>query len=79
MTPHPTPQQVFKTWYPVCFCGEKRAALPPEPLEKHSFGCLNWDWAMAVKLITPAQRNTQLDEYAKTIGDTDASSPETDT
>jgi hypothetical protein len=55
----------------VCYCGEKKTPCPPEPLTNHSFGCVMWDWGMALGMITPEQRAEQLDQYANDIGDKD--------
>lgn len=52
----------------VCFCGPDSAGLPDEPLTDHSLGCLIWDWALAVKKITPEQRLEQVKEYDRQLG-----------
>lgn len=63
----------MKTALQVCFCGPRDdegnpVALPLQPLGKHSFGCLVWDYAMSERLITPSERLGQLDEYDRSLG-----------
>jgi hypothetical protein len=53
----------------ICYCGEKMTAIPATPLANHSYGCIVWDWALATRKITARQRITQLDQYAKNLGD----------
>jgi hypothetical protein len=73
------PNEMCQTQTQLCFCGEKRTPIPWEPLVNHSIGCVAWDWALAARKITLAQRIQQLDQYRKNLGDTDASSTETNT
>jgi hypothetical protein len=53
----------------LCCCGPGGGTLKVIPLEKHSFGCLYWDWGVAVRMVTPARRQEQLTLYAGSIGD----------
>lgn len=60
----------------LCYCGPKKTQIPWEPLANHSLGCVAWDWALAARKITLAERTAQLDQYRKNIGDNDAVPPE---
>jgi hypothetical protein len=53
----------------VCYCGEKMTPAPTTPLANHSYGCVVWDWAVATRKITARTRASQLDQYAKNLGD----------
>jgi hypothetical protein len=68
------PNEMCQTQTQLCVCGEKQTAIPVTPLFSHSYGCLVWDWALATRKITASKRHAQLDQYAKKLGDTDASS-----
>jgi hypothetical protein len=52
----------------LCYCGSGATALPDEPVTDHNLGCLVWDWAVAVRKVTPAQRMEQVSEYDKSLG-----------
>lgn len=68
MTETRNPSDLFGKGIKLCYCGEAASSIPPEPLSKHSFGCLVWDWALAHHLITARERIQQLDTWDRELG-----------
>lgn len=67
MTETRNPSDLFGKGIQLCYCGDKATSLPAEPLDKHSFGCLIWDWALATGKITAAERTAQVEEWSRKL------------
>jgi hypothetical protein len=65
MTETRNPSDLFGKGIQLCFCGTDATSRLAEPLEAHSSGCLIWDWAMAERKITPAQRLVKYEDWAR--------------